>query len=205
MLTFVVISIPISLLWNVRIKPRQKLGIGAFLCLSIVMIILSIIKIAFIRTSVDSFDLVWQIFWQQVQASAAVLMVSMNAFRSIFVSNKPSPGGSANRSGILHRFQSWLSSKKKREDGDAEHPHHLTHSPHLTLGTMFRSNQRKGLWPTQLHSMSTSTTAITLQDRQSGSWADTEDWQVPRNKCMGTKVSTVAACGHELTKDACYV
>ncbi|KAL8627148.1 hypothetical protein Q9189_007157 [Teloschistes chrysophthalmus] len=84
-----VVSIPIALLWNVRIKLRQKLGIGALLCLSAVMSIIAIVKASGIRTPSDSFDILWELFWQQIEACVAVLMVSITAFRSIFISNKP--------------------------------------------------------------------------------------------------------------------
>lgn len=82
------ISIPISLLWKVRIRARQKLGIGAFLCLSIVMIIICIVKASGIRTPVHSFDVVWETFWQQMEACTAVMMVSFTAFRSVFVTKQ---------------------------------------------------------------------------------------------------------------------
>ena len=82
-----VISIPTLLLWNVKIKTQQKLGVGVFLSLSIFMIILAIIKASGLKTSADSFALVWEIFWQQVEAAVAVLMVSFTAFRSVFVSS----------------------------------------------------------------------------------------------------------------------
>lgn len=52
------------------------------------MIIIAIVKASGIRTPVHSFDLVWETFWQQMEACTAVLMVSFTAFRSVFVSNK---------------------------------------------------------------------------------------------------------------------
>ncbi|KAL9582366.1 MAG: hypothetical protein Q9203_005522 [Teloschistes exilis] len=53
------------------------------------MSIIAIVKASGIRTPSDSFDILWELFWQQIEACLAVLMVSITAFRSIFVSNKP--------------------------------------------------------------------------------------------------------------------
>ncbi|KAL8942143.1 MAG: hypothetical protein Q9216_001828 [Gyalolechia sp. 2 TL-2023] len=144
-----VISIPVSLLWNVRIKPRQKLGIGAFLCLSIVMIIIAIIKASGIRTSVDSFDLVWELFWQQMEACTAVVMVSFTAFRSVFISNKQRAEKRTSPLNIVHRIKSLLSNRKSSgDDGRRLAPSSPTEGtpPHLTLGAPFQSAQRKELW-----------------------------------------------------------
>lgn len=53
------------------------------------MSIIAIVKASGIRTPSDSFDILWELFWQQIEACVAVLMVSITAFRSIFISNKP--------------------------------------------------------------------------------------------------------------------
>ncbi|KAL8699566.1 MAG: hypothetical protein Q9201_005933 [Fulgogasparrea decipioides] len=147
------ITIPVALLWNVRIKTRQKLGIGAFLCLSVVMVIVAIVKASGIRTSVDSFDLVWEIFWQQIEACVAVLMVSFTAFRSIFISGKSKANKRNDRPSVLSRFLIWLSSRKySRGDVERLSPSNPTDRspPHVTLGTRFQSIQRMGLSESKL-------------------------------------------------------
>ena len=73
-------------LWHVRIRACQKLGVGVFLSLSIVMII-----IAFIRSLCSIFfyhSYSWYLFWLQVEGSVAVIMVSLTAFRSVFASQE---------------------------------------------------------------------------------------------------------------------
>ncbi|KAL6719722.1 hypothetical protein ACLMJK_001643 [Lecanora helva] len=78
------VSIPIIILWKVRMQFSQKIGIGAFLCLSICMITLAAIRLSKIHiggTTVGS----WQYFWLELEASAAVCTVSLTAFRSFFV------------------------------------------------------------------------------------------------------------------------
>ena len=81
--------IPILLIWKVKIKRRQKLGLAAFLCLSICMIIIAIIRVSGLYYK-DTFDSTWIFMWQEVEACVAVTMLSLTAFRSIFVSGKVS-------------------------------------------------------------------------------------------------------------------
>ena len=81
-----VLAIPVALLWKVQIKPRQKLGLGFFLCLSISMIIVAAIRMSGIHYH-DTYDNTWIFMWQQVEACVAVMMISLTAFRSVFVAN----------------------------------------------------------------------------------------------------------------------
>ena len=84
-----VLSLPISILWKVRISVRQKIGLAFTLCLSCVMIIVAIVRVAgMVRGGGGSVDVVWVAFWQHQECSIAVLMISVSAFRSLFV---PSP------------------------------------------------------------------------------------------------------------------
>lgn len=70
-------------------KPKQQLGLGIFLCLSVIMTIIAIIRISGyrfhgvgIRGSVDS---TWAFFWLYLEACVAVIMSSITAFRSLFI------------------------------------------------------------------------------------------------------------------------
>ena len=159
------------------------------------MIIVAIIKASGIRTSVDSFNLVWELFWQQVEACAAVLMVSFTAFRSIFLSNKQKIDKDNGRPGIFQRLYTWLSAKKAFR-GDVKHLYPSAQvdqaPPHVTLGTSFQSIQRKGLFGSQLQPVSQSASShsqdpesglqeepkdletLVAQDRETESSADTE-------------------------------
>ena len=85
-LTLSVVSIPTSMLWQVRMKTTQKLGIGAFLCLSFCMIVVACIRFSGLRRRRISID-VWQYFWLEVEACVAVCMISLTAFRAVFASN----------------------------------------------------------------------------------------------------------------------
>ena len=82
-----VVSIPLSILYKARMKPRQKFGIGAFLCLSLCTIAVAFTRGAGVYLGRGSGP-VWALFWIQSEASIAVCLVSMTAFRSLFVSEK---------------------------------------------------------------------------------------------------------------------
>ena len=84
---FLVVSIPIALLWRVRINVRQKIGLAISLCLSLVMVITAIVRISGIKLAGGAIDIVWEAFWIQQECSIAVIMVSASAFRSFFVPN----------------------------------------------------------------------------------------------------------------------
>ena len=79
------VAIPIRLLWNLQIKRRQKIGLGVFLCLNLSMAIIAFIRSASIRSDAV-WDTSWILFWQHIEACNAVIMVSLTAFRSFFVS-----------------------------------------------------------------------------------------------------------------------
>ncbi|MCJ1464989.1 hypothetical protein MMC07_003604 [Pseudocyphellaria aurata] len=80
-----IIVIPVQLLWNVRIKRRQKIILGATLCLSIVMVLTAIVRISAILIGKDQVDMVWANFWQIIENCLAVMVVCLSAFRSVFV------------------------------------------------------------------------------------------------------------------------
>ena len=87
-----VLSLPVSILWKVRISVRQKIGLAFSLCLSCIMVIVTIVRIAGIKPrGSGSVDIVWLVFWQQQECSIAVLMVSVSAFRSLFVPSSATP------------------------------------------------------------------------------------------------------------------
>lgn len=79
------VSIPIVLLWRVRINIRQKIGLGVSLCLSLIMVVTAIIRISGIKLADGATDIVWEAFWVQQECSIAVIMMSVSAFRSFFV------------------------------------------------------------------------------------------------------------------------
>ena len=84
-----VLVIPVCLLWRVQIKFGQKFGLAGFLCLNICMIIIAIVRVSGLHYR-GKFDITWISMWQVVEACIAVTMLSLTAFRSVFVAAKPS-------------------------------------------------------------------------------------------------------------------
>ncbi len=84
-----IILIPIRLLWAVRIKPRQKFFLGIFLSLNMFMAVTAAVRVSGLKFH-GTFDVVWLFLWQQIEACVAVAMISLTAFRSVFVASATS-------------------------------------------------------------------------------------------------------------------
>ena len=84
-----IIAIPLRLLWSVRIKPRQKFVLGVFLSLNLFMAITASIRVSGLNSR-GILDEVWLYLWQQIEACIAVTMISLTAFRSVFVASESS-------------------------------------------------------------------------------------------------------------------
>ena len=83
-----VISIPVLLLWHVQIGIRRKLALGGILCLSVCTMIISIIKVAGGNTSHGGIDAAWVLFWYDIEAAIAIIVVSSTTFRALFVAHR---------------------------------------------------------------------------------------------------------------------
>lgn len=92
-----VVSIPILLLWSVKINLRRKIGLGSLLCLSIFAIITNIIRASGHKLKNGQDDVAWVLFWLEMEACVALIANSMTAFRSLFaastsrIKNSPQP------------------------------------------------------------------------------------------------------------------
>ncbi|KAM0795151.1 hypothetical protein BDR22DRAFT_920939 [Usnea florida] len=82
------ISIPVLLLWNVQISIRRKLALGGILCLSACTMIISIIKVAGGNTTDGGVDTSWVLFWYEIEAAIAIIVVSVSAFRALFIAHQ---------------------------------------------------------------------------------------------------------------------
>ena len=81
---------------TVQIDLRRKLILGITLCLSIFMIVIAFVRVTTYHIEVEQkntgpvqvVDLTWVLFWLYVEACIAVIVVTLSAFRSIFVAHK---------------------------------------------------------------------------------------------------------------------
>ena len=84
------ISIPILLLWNVKINRRRKIGLGSLLCLSVFAIVTNVIRASSHKLKNGQDDVAWIFFWLEMEACVAIMGNSMTAFRSLFSPNSSS-------------------------------------------------------------------------------------------------------------------
>ena len=82
-----IVVIPIYIVWSVRIKLHQKFIVGIFLSLNLVMTLTAIIRRSGFKYR-GTFDTVWLFTWHHIEASVAVIMISITAFRSIYASSQ---------------------------------------------------------------------------------------------------------------------
>jgi hypothetical protein len=89
--------IPIRLIWQIRIRWTQKVALAFSLCLTIVVIILTIVRAVGLYHA-DQFDSVWEVFWQMMAAEFGLIMTSVTASRAFLVARSnekgPKPHGS---------------------------------------------------------------------------------------------------------------
>ena len=133
-----VIVIPVLLLWRVQIKLQQKLALGLSLCLSIIMIITAIVQISGIHAPTNTIDVTWEIFWQLMEACIAVIMVSLTAFRSLFVAHASGAKSPPHKPSVRKRvLNSRIAVAMKRAAGnDGEVKERLPEVPRATLTGM---------------------------------------------------------------------
>ena len=103
-----VISIPTALLWRVKLPLRKKLALASVLCVSVILMIISIVKVVQGQANV-----IWALFWVQVEAAVAVILVSITMFRSLFVPDSSRPRRERQQTPST-RFDSW----KQRHEND---------------------------------------------------------------------------------------
>ncbi|SLM38057.1 hypothetical protein LPUS_08153 [Lasallia pustulata] len=91
-----IILIPVLILYRVPISLRQKISLMVLFSLNIVMISFAITRVAAANTAHGEIDPA-VFFWFEVEPSVAVIMVSMSAFRALYVEHtaarKPKPTG----------------------------------------------------------------------------------------------------------------
>ena len=131
-----VISIPMILLWNVKINIRRKLVLWGILCLSIFTAITAIIRIAGGNISHGQVDSAWAIFWLQAEAAVAIIVVSITAFRALFVAHRASKEQSPNYHASASRSV-WSRITRHHENPPAARPRqsngartYIRHSPY---------------------------------------------------------------------------
>ncbi|KAJ5793386.1 uncharacterized protein N7503_009364 [Penicillium pulvis] len=106
-----ILAIPINVIWKIQVRWGQKIFLSFSLCLTVIMIILSIIRVCGLVYH-DLVDTVWETYWQFLSAEIGVFLASAVSFRSLFVSRNRS-NASPNYS-VKRLFKDSFHSPKRR-------------------------------------------------------------------------------------------
>ncbi|KAK7937724.1 uncharacterized protein PG986_014592 [Apiospora aurea] len=91
-------SIAIIVLHRAKIRTKQKVSLGVFLCLNLFMVALAVTRASKINGAAGV-DVPWEFFWQFMEASVAVLMGSLTVFRTL-LSSKTGSSDDQRRPGV---------------------------------------------------------------------------------------------------------
>ncbi|KAF2109416.1 hypothetical protein BDV96DRAFT_651854 [Lophiotrema nucula] len=80
-----ILVIPILLIWKIRINWTQKAALALTLCLTIIMVIITIARIAGLKWK-GKVDLVWECYFIVIAAEVGLALVSITAFRALYIS-----------------------------------------------------------------------------------------------------------------------
>lgn len=146
-------------------RPSQKVSLGAFVCLSLVMACVAVIRASKIHGA-TAIDVVWEFYWQYIETVVAVIMGSITVIRNLLVhqtkSNYDSPAGVPDVSppgqGRHNGYHMRFVPRQKDKDVDQYAQFPLPAVPDAALmgmNTFLRHNHREHAYETQITSTST--------------------------------------------------
>ncbi|KAL8994874.1 MAG: hypothetical protein Q9169_005272 [Polycauliona sp. 2 TL-2023] len=86
-LDLLVLYIPVRLIWTIQVKWTTKFVLALSLCLTVVMILVTIIRISGIKAE-GLVDQVWETYFIIVAAEVGVILTTVSAFRTLYVSRQ---------------------------------------------------------------------------------------------------------------------
>jgi hypothetical protein len=72
----IVITIPVLLLWKVRISLRRKLALTGIFSLTIIVMIFAIVRVAIVTTDNSNADISWLYMWSSIEMSVCTSLSS---------------------------------------------------------------------------------------------------------------------------------
>ena len=66
---FLVMALPLRLLWGLQINSRQKLALGGIFSLGIIIIIFAIVRVVEISATFNHVNPLWLALWSMIEAS----------------------------------------------------------------------------------------------------------------------------------------
>ncbi|KAK4225248.1 hypothetical protein QBC38DRAFT_483440 [Podospora fimiseda] len=80
-----ILVIPCILIYQIRVRLTQKIALGFTLCLTIVMVILTVVRIAGLQYK-GKLDSIWETYFILVPAEIGLTLVAATAFRALYIS-----------------------------------------------------------------------------------------------------------------------
>ena len=102
------------------------------------MIVVAVVRISGIHTA-GSIDETWEVFWQCIEASISVTMISLTAFRSLFVANASSK---ERKNKIIYKERLWYPRKQSKDSQDIESLPSVPSATLTGMRTFIRGNER---------------------------------------------------------------
>ncbi|TGO57942.1 hypothetical protein BCON_0060g00160 [Botryotinia convoluta] len=84
-----ILVIPISMLWTVRLSRKRKLALAGIFSLVIITIIFSIVRQSVVSSYSHQFEESWLYTWSLVEQTVAIVIACLASFRSLFARNSP--------------------------------------------------------------------------------------------------------------------
>ncbi|KAE8414444.1 hypothetical protein BDV36DRAFT_265156 [Aspergillus pseudocaelatus] len=103
-----ILVIPIGIIWKIKVQWTQKLVLMSSLCLTIVLVALSITRVAGLVHH-GAVDTIWETYWQSLSAELGVFLAAASTFRSFFIAQRQNK---ANIPSVT--FNRWLRSSTPR-------------------------------------------------------------------------------------------
>ncbi|KAF7951338.1 hypothetical protein EAE96_006654 [Botrytis aclada] len=109
-----ILVIPVRLIWQIKVRWTQKIALGFSLCLTIGMIILTVIRVSGLHAE-SSFDSAWEVYWLIVAGEVGLILTTGTAFRALFVSRNQKKFIAAD-----HNSQKWRTRRTSETSGAIE-------------------------------------------------------------------------------------
>ncbi|KAJ5738158.1 hypothetical protein N7493_001313 [Penicillium malachiteum] len=83
-----ILSIPFLMLWNTRISKRNKIVLFSVFSVTVIVMLVSIIRVV-VNVSLDkSVDVSWLYFWSFIEMGTAIIISCVASFRQLFVTSQ---------------------------------------------------------------------------------------------------------------------
>lgn len=85
---YMIMAIPIGLLWTVQMSLRKKLALMGIFSLAVITTIFAIVRITSVSKTTHHVDASWLYMWNSIEVSVAIIVACLASFRSLFTDRK---------------------------------------------------------------------------------------------------------------------